>query len=517
MSQECRIKPTTGEITIDGVSVSLRPKTFELLLLLAQRPNHVFSKQEILASVWRDTVVEDQVIFQSINEIRKETGLANIIKTYPRRGYSWEATNTIIDEQDNNQILETATQKIEPPEQLFTNKQPFQIYAVFALVILFMCYLIADKFNDIESTSDESPAIVKAQTHNGILVLPFNVQSLEGSQRWLKFGAMEGLIGLLTPTTEMTVFRVEDVIDILNRLPNSNHSNVDSIFAKSGASYILYTSISGQPGELNVVFNIYSRSSRITRVINSRDIETTIQSLAGIFEEVYGEKVTDSARRFDSQLQNELVAKAMKFLEIDDYKSALTFIESALIDQPNNVAALYFSSKINLTLNNIPASLTAINTALALNDSQALEQYKHRLYYLKGVAQLSSRQWKEAEATLLDAEVQAKANKDWLYYAYSQSMLGKLWQFQQRFDDAYNRFNAALKYQELLNCPFGIAQGHLDLAELHLSNSNLTLAQNDFEIAKKLVEQRQLEKVKPLLKRVEQLISAKNTVQTFDS
>ena len=47
------INPRTREVQLEGQEVSLTPKEFALLLLLAQRAGEVVSKRDILAEVWR--------------------------------------------------------------------------------------------------------------------------------------------------------------------------------------------------------------------------------------------------------------------------------------------------------------------------------------------------------------------------------------------------------------------------------------------------------------------------------
>lgn len=500
---ECEINSKTGELLLDDASIVLRPKTFELLLFLAEKPHHVFSKEEILASVWKGSVVEDQVIFQSINEIRKETGHPDVIKTYPRRGYSWEVANTSIDKNTCREELTipgTSTGKTKPSHYRYW-------LSAFGVIGLILLYFIAGGNNTIQKPTFSNALPVEATTnnHKGILVLPFNVFSLASSQQWLRFGAMEGLINKISPDQTVTVFRLEDVIEVLNRLPISERSNVDQIFQKSGASHILETSISGQPGELNIIYTIYSRTARVTRAINTTDIDNALSELGKVFDEVVDEKVTLSNVGFNKQLQNDLIAKAMRFLEADDHESALAFIESAVINEADNIVALYFLSKINMQLDNAQESLLVANKALALKDNERLNEYKHRLFYLKGAALLTLGKLSQGEASLRSAEQLSKANKDWLYYAYSQSMLGKIRQFQGRYQEAYQRFNAALEYQELLKCPMGVAQGHLDFAELFLSNHEIPQAQKSFNIAQKLIEEKKLLKAMPLLEHVNQL------------
>ena len=505
--QACEIRPKTGELLLDNVTIVLRPKTFELLLLLADRPNHVFSKEEILESVWKDAVVEEQVIFQSINEIRKETGHADIVKTYPKRGYSWQVADTYINKvptQDKLKTPDITASKVKP------NYLPYLLIGL-AILALLLVYLGTTSIRTQETNASLPVAAEATSTaHKGILVLPFNVSTLAGSQQWLRFGAMEGLINKLSPNQTVTVFHVEDAIEILNRLPISERNDVNKIFGKSGASHIIQTSISGQPGELNIVYTIYTRTSRITKALNATSIDTALPKLASTFVQVLGEKIAISKASFNTQLQNELIAKAMQFLEADDNESALAFIESAVINDTDNIVALYFLAKINMELGKVDKSLEAANQALALADNKALNEYKHRLYFLKGSALLSLGKLNEGETSLLSAEQVSKASKDWLYYAYTQSMLGKISQHQARFEDAYKRLNSALEYQELLKCPLGIAQGHLDLAEFHISNKNKQQAQKSFEIAKKLIDEKQLLQAVPLLSHVEHLILPNN-------
>ena len=135
---------------------------------LAEQPNHVFSKEEILASVWKDTVVDDQVIFQSINEIRKETGHANVIKTYPRRGYSWTVVNTNIDKkisQEELKLLGTSAGK---------NKAIYLLSGL-GLIGLLLVYFVTGGVNHTTqrpTISSNFPVETNlTNSHKGILVL----------------------------------------------------------------------------------------------------------------------------------------------------------------------------------------------------------------------------------------------------------------------------------------------------------------------------------------------------------
>jgi two-component system alkaline phosphatase synthesis response regulator PhoP len=75
----------------DGQEISLPKKEFELLLLLASRPNKVFSREEIFAKVWgNDVIVGDRTIDVHIRKIREKLGLTSI-KTIKGVGYKFES------------------------------------------------------------------------------------------------------------------------------------------------------------------------------------------------------------------------------------------------------------------------------------------------------------------------------------------------------------------------------------------------------------------------------------------
>ncbi|MBD1584729.1 winged helix-turn-helix domain-containing protein [Pseudoalteromonas sp. S16_S37] len=489
----CVIYIQTGSVMMAGKSHTFRPKTFELLLLLAQNSDTVFSKEQILSSVWSDSVVEEQVVFQSINEIRKALGDSDIIKTYSRRGYQWNVTNT--------QFVDKLS-----PHLNMTPKKVYQI-SVFALSILILLPTLYFRYFDTSTTTD-SASVTSSQSmspkHSGILVLPFEVQSSGNGLGWLRYGAMEGLINQLSGHQQVTVFHVEDVIDILNRVPKGQSNKIESIFAKSGASYILETTITGQPGELNIIYTFYTRTARQTKTLHAQNLSDALPKLSRLFSHMKHQNALQSNLAIDTQLQNDLIAKAIRFLELDDLKSALTFINSALINAPDNIVALYFSSKINMELGNARQALSSSKHALSVIKPDTHSEYLPRLYYFHANALLATGQVNDAITALEKAQKQAKKQQDWLYYAYTQSVMGFVYMRQSQFAKARERFNAALEYQLLLQCPMGEAQGYLDLTELALAQGNQVEANSYFARAKALVEQRALNKVVPLLNQVQQ-------------
>ena len=75
--------------------VPLTPKAFDVLLFLAQNPNRLITKDELLKAVWGDTFVEEGNLTQYISHLRKaltdNSEHGRLIVTISRKGYQFTA------------------------------------------------------------------------------------------------------------------------------------------------------------------------------------------------------------------------------------------------------------------------------------------------------------------------------------------------------------------------------------------------------------------------------------------
>jgi DNA-binding winged helix-turn-helix (wHTH) protein/tetratricopeptide (TPR) repeat protein len=82
----------------DGQRVTLKPKVFDLLLVLVENNGHVIDKNELMKRLWPDTFVEESNLSVSIFALRKALGEnhygQSYIETVPRRGYRFVANVT---------------------------------------------------------------------------------------------------------------------------------------------------------------------------------------------------------------------------------------------------------------------------------------------------------------------------------------------------------------------------------------------------------------------------------------
>lgn len=81
----------SGQLLTAGTAVPLRPKTWAVLLHLAQRPGTLVSRDELLDAVWPDVAVTPDTLTKSIGELRIALGddprAPRFIETVHRRGF----------------------------------------------------------------------------------------------------------------------------------------------------------------------------------------------------------------------------------------------------------------------------------------------------------------------------------------------------------------------------------------------------------------------------------------------
>jgi DNA-binding winged helix-turn-helix (wHTH) protein/Flp pilus assembly protein TadD len=80
----------------DGESIKLRPKTLEMLRLLAGNSGRVQSKQQLMEAVWPNVHVGEDSLFQCIREIRAALGddKRQLVRVISGRGYLFQAEVT---------------------------------------------------------------------------------------------------------------------------------------------------------------------------------------------------------------------------------------------------------------------------------------------------------------------------------------------------------------------------------------------------------------------------------------
>lgn len=90
-----RLDRRAGRLTCAAKSIPLRPKTWAVLLYLAERPGALVTQEELLDAVWSDVAITPDTLRKSIGELRVVLGddskRPRVIETVHRRGFRFIA------------------------------------------------------------------------------------------------------------------------------------------------------------------------------------------------------------------------------------------------------------------------------------------------------------------------------------------------------------------------------------------------------------------------------------------
>lgn len=90
------VDPTNRELRRDGVVIPLRGKVFDVLLVFAENPDRLLSKDELIEKVWNEDFVEEGNLARNVSTLRKvlgDTGREHkYIATIPGHGYRFIAS-----------------------------------------------------------------------------------------------------------------------------------------------------------------------------------------------------------------------------------------------------------------------------------------------------------------------------------------------------------------------------------------------------------------------------------------
>jgi DNA-binding winged helix-turn-helix (wHTH) protein len=91
-----RLDAAARRLEKGGSAVTLTAKLFDILLMLVSRHGELVTKEELIAQVWSDRVVEENNLTVSMSALRKALGASNggrreYIETVPKYGYRFIA------------------------------------------------------------------------------------------------------------------------------------------------------------------------------------------------------------------------------------------------------------------------------------------------------------------------------------------------------------------------------------------------------------------------------------------
>jgi DNA-binding winged helix-turn-helix (wHTH) protein/TolB-like protein/Tfp pilus assembly protein PilF len=244
----------------NGEIVKLMPKAFDILVFLAQNNDRVVSKDELLAELWRDTIVEENNLTQNISALRRALGEKpqenRFISTIPGRGYRFVAPvkeiQAFTSENSDGVPVDPGRQPDEPRTG-FPGYQRWLLLAVIPIVIGLVYFVLWP-----------SPGGDKVRS---LAVLPFKPITAGSGDEALELGMADSLITKLAAGNDLRVLPLAAVRKI-----NSQEVDPQIVGGRIGVDAVL-------DGVMQVAGERLRVSAKLTRVADGRQLWT------GQFEE----------------------------------------------------------------------------------------------------------------------------------------------------------------------------------------------------------------------------------------
>ena len=185
-----------------GQPVALPPKAVDLLIALAEEPGALRTKEELLARVWPDVIVDESNLSQTIFVLRKALGGdEEWIGTVPRRGYRFSGDVRAEDSAIPAPLalpaplMPLAIRASEPtPRRRFPRSRPLIAAAIAAIVIA----VTAAAVINLRKQHD-------GDTIHSIAVLPFRPLNEQRGDRPLELGIADTLVTKLSVLPDLII------------------------------------------------------------------------------------------------------------------------------------------------------------------------------------------------------------------------------------------------------------------------------------------------------------------------
>ncbi|TQF66768.1 winged helix-turn-helix domain-containing protein [Pseudoalteromonas luteoviolacea] len=454
-----------------GERLKIRPKTCQLLLVLMENHQQVLSKHKLLELVWPNVVVDEQVVFQSVKEIRQIFQPHEVIKTLPTQGYQW-----------------IAPVKTHSYAGLFSLPPSVIIFAgcllLSGIVYFGMSQLVASSSGDALKQIEQSAA---EQLQGSIVILPTQNLVAGNDYDWVRLGFMDQLIQRLPSEPSFGVLQTDYVMEVMSRagmrlssaaLQSSNSAqqkvlasdysdhDIEQIFTVSGAQLIVVSKLMGTPHDYQLSYKLYWPHKNMQGVIFGSDTRTLLDELAIRLKRLTGSEVALETHSYHSDFFNEMMGRALELKLQGDIEGAVSLLQALITQTPQNITARRVLIELQLSQRHLGQALSLLEKSIPI--AKVLENHHEliRLGYLHALHAAMKHELPLAKARVNAVAQLAKEHKDWLYLAYSVDLLGHIAMRSNQFDTAKALYSEAKSYHQILRCPVGEATSWLNLAKL---------------------------------------------------
>jgi len=355
----------------DGAPLPLTPKAIETLMVLVQNSGHTVDKDELMQSVWPDTVVEENNLTQSVSALRKALGPEHpFIETVPRQGYRFVAMvkerreevpqlivrertrqTVTIEEAPDLQTFEAATLSGEAADAVLI-PQPARPAKVLAAGLALLAIILAAgvygtslfRSPRAPESSPGRPGIPPLTQGKYVTVLPFHALGEQASLRYLTAGLSGALTARLFQVKELHFVGAltgertgrEKPLETVGRELGVNLI-VAGMTQESGDKIQVIVSIEDIAGKRKMWMQEFSAARNDMLALQDRVFEGLVAGLG--LTPSPGELTrnivhpTEDADAYDLYLKGWDALR--NFKDVTDIETAISFFQAALNQDPN--------------------------------------------------------------------------------------------------------------------------------------------------------------------------------------
>lgn len=466
---------TLGVISKGDVQITLRAKTLQVLQMLLQHRGSTVSKADMLAQIWAGLVVQEQVLVQSVKELR-DALQPNVIQTYPKQGYRWIAAGRLVGPVDNTDFVPTAS----PLTRAFASTR----WRWFWLAALLLCVLLWQPWR-AQSVAQRSIAVLPVV--NLLQDKPYQAVSLQGQQY---------LIGQLQAAQQLQENRwhlvmTDEIAHQLELLGGDelNQLTQGDFFAlrqQLTADVIVSTRLLGYPQDFQLQYTLSLPYSSEKGVVFADTVEGCFSKLAVLLAQRFA-LTLDSTNQpvFQQDLTNASLVAGINYYLQADFANAVALLSSSLVTAPELLATRRYLASSYANLGQRQQAIDLLRQGLQLA-SNTDEREWYRTALLLGVLlaeQANGAAGSAAAAWLLQSEQQlqlalgqAGKQHDILFQVFSHEELARVKRLQQQFAAAQQHLQQALELHQQLSVPYGQTNTLIELARLAMAQQQLTTA-----------------------------------------
>jgi len=449
------------------------------LLKFLESPYKILSKEELLTSVWDDVEVQEQVLFQTIRELRQVFSEHQVIQTHPRKGYAWVA---------DVEFLENS------PAEISTTARSLKSLKVMLLLIISLTLSFIVYQQSYNRSDDHSVEDFSGKLSGSLVILPVENQVKDNNHQWVHFGAMDQLISRISSDSNLVVMGTDYVLEIL-RDANLKHDDfsqdLSRIFEVSGASFIVETQLSGTPQQYQLKYTFHFKTSTRRGVILNQDVNSALIELVDEIVSYTGQSIRVNEKEFDTDFSNEILARALDLQDKNDHFGAVKLFEGLLQIEPNNLTARRLIAHSHMELRQLEEAERHLSFGVnVVKPTHSTEL--HKMHYLLSFINYIRGNLDNAVAQIALADNLATLNNDWLYRALNAQLKAKLYIQYQDYELAHQSLNKALSYHGVIQCPIGTSDTLLQLSLLANLQGKQIQSQDYFDRAKDIIAQRNL-------------------------